>query len=950
MGRAGNGHDTANAARILSVVRQFVRETHPDAAPDVTLSSHLERDLALDSLSRTELMQRLGNEFQVSLPEEALGQVETPGDVLRFLAHGASPKAAAPRAELPAPVHGWPSGARTLVDVLEWHAKQHPDRTHVLLQDKDGLETPLSYRELLDAARSIAAGLLASGLAPRQTVALMLPTGRDYLASFFGVMLAGGIAVPIYPPARMAQLEDHLKRHARILSNAQASRIITVDQAKPVAIMLQASVGSLEAILTPADLAGPSRQHGTDHPVAPRPRDDDIAFLQYTSGSTGDPKGVMLTHANLLANVRALGAATRVTPDDVFVSWLPLYHDMGLIGAWFGSLYHGIPLVLMSPLSFLARPARWLQAISAHRGTISGAPNFAYELCVRHISDATLSTLDLSCWRIAFNGAEPVNPQTLETFAARFSACGLRREALAPVYGLAENSVGLAFPPPGRGPRIDTIQRKPFERDGRAIPASSPEQDILAIPSCGPPLPGHTIRIVDEAGNALPERRIGRLEFSGPSATAGYYRNPDATATLLREGWLDSGDYAYLAQGEVHITGRVKDLIKRGGRNIFPYDLEDAVGDLRGIRKGGVAVFGCRDAKTGSERLVVMAETPERDTARIAALREAVNGTALDVVGVPPDDIVFVPPHSVLKTSSGKLRRLACREAYEEGKIPGRTTAPALQVLRLRLRALPARLARTARHVAARAYGVYAWAVFLLLLLPVAGLLRLAPDVTKGRQIARAGIRICLRLLGVSFTISGLERLPSSPHILLVNHASYLDGILLTAFLPACPGYAIVAKRELQEQTLSRVILNAIGAVFVERSDPRQVSGELERMVALLRNGANLLVFPEGTFDRQPGLKPFRTGAFLAAAQARVPVATAGLRGTREALPDGRWMPRRTNLSFEIGTVLLPSSQDWRAAMRMRADAWNSIAALSGETALSQSGAIPTALDLDQSI
>jgi acyl-CoA synthetase (AMP-forming)/AMP-acid ligase II len=288
--------------------------------------------------------------------------------------------------------------------------------------------------------------------------------------------------------------------------------------------MLQARLPGLMAVVTPDELRAQAAPGGL--PPRYRPAAGDLAFLQYTSGSTGAPKGVALTHANLLANIRALGVAAQAAPDDRFVSWLPLYHDMGLIGAWFGSLYFAMPLTLMSPLAFLARPALWLETIARQRGTISAAPNFAYELCVRHVSEAVLDGLDLSCWRLALNGAEPVSPATLAAFAGRFARCGMRREALTPVYGLAESSVGLAFPRPGRGPRIDVIAREPFMRDRRAEPAAAHAANPLAITCCGAPLPGHHLRIVDDTGAELPERRIGRLEFCGPSATAGYYRNP----------------------------------------------------------------------------------------------------------------------------------------------------------------------------------------------------------------------------------------------------------------------------------------------------------------------------------------------------------------------------------------------------------------------------------------
>jgi 1-acyl-sn-glycerol-3-phosphate acyltransferase len=916
--------DLPAAERMLAIVQQLADDTHPGRSHTVALDSSFEKDLALDSLARTELMLRVGTAYGVELPAAALSEADTPRDLLRFL--GQAPQELAPQRAVAlgeGPAIGVPDSAQTLLEVLEWHVAHQPDRVHILLHDEQHREHPIRYRDLLDSARIIAAGLTAHGLQPRQTVALMLPTGRDYLASFFGVMIAGGIPVPIYPPARLAQIEDHLKRHARILSNAEAALIITVVQAKPVARMLQAAVPSLAAIVTPHELAAA--------PSAPRfhPRLDDIAFLQYTSGSTGDPKGVVLTHANLLANIRALGQASQATASDVFVSWLPLYHDMGLIGAWFGSLYHGMPLVLMSPLSFLARPALWLQMISRHRGTISAAPNFAYELCVRHIGNGTLPELDLSGWRLAFNGAEPVSPATLASFADRFAPCGLRYQAITPVYGLAESSVGLAFPPLGRGPRIDRIAHDPFARENKAVPAT--EGDTLSIPSCGRALPGHQIRIVDDAGVELPERCIGRLEFRGPSATSGYYRNPEASAKLLRDGWLDSGDYAYLAEGEVFITGRIKDLIKRGGRNLYPYDLEQSIGNLPGIRKGCVAVFASDDPATGSERLVIMAETRERDEPALAALRRTLNQTAIDLIGMPADDIVLVPPHSVLKTSSGKIRRLACKQAYQSGKVATRAAAPWLNSARFMLATAWARATLLARQAGAWLYAGHAWAIFAILALSCGALIALLQRPPLGRRIAHYAARLLLRLTAVSVRASGLDRLPPQPHVLLVNHASYLDAIVLTALLPPVPGYAFAAKREFASQPLMRALLAGLGAIFIERLDIRRSTEDVELMAAALLRGEHLLVFPEGTFSREPGLKPFHAGAFMAAARADVPVVVAGLRGTRAALRDETWLPRRNPIAFEIGKLLRPAGRDWAATALMRAAARKSMVPLSGE-------------------
>ena len=376
--------------------------------------------------------------------------------------------------------------------MLEWRAAREGGRTHVVLVTESGAEQTLSFGELLRDASVRAGGLREAGLKPGETVALMLPTGRDYLCSFFGVLLAGGVPVPIYPPSRLAQVDEHVRRHAKILANAGSRLLVTIPEASAVALRLRAAAPCLARVVSANELAG--------EPCSWAAAAGDLALLQYTSGSTADPKGVMLTHANLLANLRAMGSVCRVSAEDCFVSWLPLYHDMGLIGAWFGALYFGFPLVLMSPLSFLAHPARWLAAISRHRGTISAAPNFAYALCARKVSDAERAGLDLSCWRLALNGAEPVSSAVLDAFAARFAPAGLRREALSPVYGLAEDSVGLTFPAPGRGPKVDRIDAGRFTREGLAIAASG-SLPALEIVACGSPLPGHELRIVDALGD-----------------------------------------------------------------------------------------------------------------------------------------------------------------------------------------------------------------------------------------------------------------------------------------------------------------------------------------------------------------------------------------------------------------------------------------------------------------
>ncbi len=905
------------AARLLRLVEQLVTESHPQRQIAVALDSSIERDLGLDSLGRVELMQRTERAFGVSLPDRMLNAVETPRDLVRcVLSSHAGRHALADRTVMTLAAGGTqsvPDAALTLPAVLDWHVAQHPAQLQIYLYGEDELEQKISYAELAEGARAVAAGLIARGLEPAGTVAIMLPTGRDYFFSFFGILLAGGVPVPIYPPVRLSQIEDHMRRHAAILTNAGASFMITVPEAKPVALLLRAQIDTLKSVVTAGELANSGAR-----PALPEIFANDIAFLQYTSGSTGDPKGVMLTHANLLANIRAMGHVARANAGDVYVSWLPLYHDMGLIGSWLASLYFGFPIVIMSPLAFLARPQRWLWAIHRHRGTLSAAPNFAYELCLRKIDDRDLEGLDLSSWRYAFNGAEPVSPETITGFQQRFAKYGLRPEAVAPVYGLAESSVGLAIQPPGRGPVIDRIQRDAFTQSGQALPAQAGDANALQFVGCGQPLPGHQVRIIGATGFEVGERQEGRLEFKGPSSTSGYYRNAEQTRKLFNGEWLDTGDYAYLSGGEIYLTGRVKDLIIRGGRNIYPYELERAVGAIPGVRRGCVAVFGSADPASGTERLVVLAETRETATAAREKLRRAINDCAVDLLGQPADDVVLAPPHTVLKTSSGKIRRAASRDFVERG---GEATRPApvwWQFVRVAAAGALPQLRRLRRGLAEWLYAAYVWALFGVLA-PLVWLAVAASGRPRyTRPLIHHAARLMLWLMRTPLRVSGLENLPRTPCVLAVNHASYLDGIVLTAALPPDFPCAFVAKREFVDHFVPRLFLRGIGAEFVERFDARQGAEHVDEIAAVLEQGRNPVFFPEGTFDRRPGLLAFRSGAFAIAARGGVPVVPVALRGVRSMLRDDDWFPYRGTAAITFCAPIRPVGPEWRHVMQLR--------------------------------
>ena len=590
---------------------------------------------------------------------------------------------------------------------------------------------------------------------------------------------------------------------------------------------------------------------------------------------------------------------------------------MGLIGAWLASMYFGMPLVLMSPLKFLTYPARWLRTVHEHKATLTAAPNFAFELCLSKIQEEELEGLDLSSLRMAFNGAEAISPNTVRRFNERFATYGFDPNAFAPVYGLAESAVGLAFPPLGRGPVIDRIERNRFEGTGRAVPVEPGDDEALEFVACGQPLRGYQIRIADAAGREVPDRQEGHLQFQGPSATRGYMNNPAATQQLFQGEWLDSGDLAYIAGGDVYITRRVKDMIIRGGRNIYPYELEEAVGDIVGIRKGCVAVFGSLEERTATERVVVVAETREQDPATLDALHQQINEVSTDVLDMPPDEVVLAPPHTVLKTSSGKIRRAAVRELFESGHLGEKPRAVWWQIVRLALTAWLPRAKALAQRISHLAFGTAAYLLLIVIATPVWLGVALLPKAKWRYRLAQRGARLLLKLLAVPLRVEGLSpETFGQPSIVVCNHASYLDGVILIATLPQ--PIAFVAKGELRDSLIAGTFLRGIGATFVERFDVEQSVADAQAIASIAESGRSILFFPEGTFTRAPGLRPFHMGAFTTAAQANLPVVPVTLSGTRSLLRDEALLPRRSALALWLSEAIQPEGTDWQAAVRLR--------------------------------
>jgi 1-acyl-sn-glycerol-3-phosphate acyltransferase len=928
---------------LLTLIEDLVTELHADKRHGIApgLDSSLDDDLGLDSLTRVELISRIERHFDVTLPQQEFAEAESPRDLLRSIidAQGVEktlpPRQVVDRAA--GKVGNLPHSAATLVDVLEWHLRHNPERLHINVLVDDSDVQGLTYRQLWLGARQVAAGLQQSGIEPGEAVAIMLPTGPDYFHSFFGVLLTGAIPVPIYPPVRRNQLEDHLHRHSGILNNCVASVLITMPEAKVVARLLKSQVPSLREVVTLNDLGSVQANY-----LRPSISPDDIAFLQYTSGSTGNPKGVVLTHANLLSNIRAMGKAVEATPEDVFVSWLPLYHDMGLIGAWLGSMYFAMLLVVMSPLSFLSRPERWLWAIHRYRGTLSASPNFGFEFCLLRLGDEAIAGLDLSSWRLAFNGAEPVSADSIAGFTRRFQPFGFKAEAMMPVYGLAESSVGLAFPPLNRKPVVDRVKRDEFSLRGQAIPAEPVDRHALQFVACGRALPGHRIRIVDSDGKELPERQQGDLQFRGPSVTSGYYRNPEATKTLVKGDWLDSGDLGYIADDDLFITGRNKDMIIRAGRNVYPPEVEEAVGGIEGIRKGCVVAFAARDRHFSTERLVIVAETRITDQAGKQSLKNRIGEISSDLIGLPPDEVILAPPHTVLKTSSGKIRRSACRELYEHNQL-GRTSRSFwLQVTRTLLQSALPLARRLLANLMNGIYAVYVWSLFLMLT-GVAWLTVMTVPTLKWRwRLVRGLARFLFFASGTKIVVNGQENLPPEPQIsvYVANHSSYLDSFAVVASIPR--NFSFVAKHELSRNSFAAAALKRVGTKFVERFDRLRGVRDAQDLATTTHQTQSLFFYPEGTFTRVSGLRKFHMGAFVTAANSGMPVVPVAICGTRSMLRPDTWMPRRGRITFTVGKAITPEAEAeegsgdlWAAAVKLRQAAHRHILAHCGEADLS---------------
>jgi fatty-acyl-CoA synthase len=540
---------------------------------------------------------------------------------------------------------------RSVVARIEAAADAPTGLTFLGSAGADGRER-VRWAALHDDARAMAAALQSRGVGPGVHVALLGPTSRPLVTAIQAVWLAGGTLVCLPLPMRLGSIEEFAHQTRRRIQNARAALVVVDPELEPFLVIEPGD----PPVVRLDELRGAAarwERHDDD--------DDRLAIIQFTSGSTDDPKGVTLPHRCLVENIDAIVEGAALGVEDVGVSWLPLYHDMGLIGLLMTPMLTGFELGLAPPQDFLAAPGDWVRWISDMRATVTGGPNFAYALAARAMR--RLDGLDLSAWHLALNGAEPIDPTAVESFLEAGARHGLDSKAAFCVYGMAEATLAISFPEPGTGMTVDTVDRATLEHERYAAPANA-NAEARRLPLLGRTLRGLELRVCDpETGEERRSREVGELELRGTSVTPGYFARDALNAATFHDGWLRTGDLGYLVDDEVVVCGRIKDVIIVGGRNVFPEEVERAAAHVEGVRTGNVIAFG-KPGRRGKEGIVVVAET-RADEIDLTSLHDQVVDRVCAAVGIPPLEIVFVQAGSLPKTSSGKLQRSLCRTQYD---------------------------------------------------------------------------------------------------------------------------------------------------------------------------------------------------------------------------------------------------------------------------------------------
>ncbi|HEY1695607.1 MAG TPA: fatty acyl-AMP ligase [Polyangiaceae bacterium] len=586
--------------------------------------------------------------------------------------------------------HGTHGTPRTLCQAIEDAAKADATRGYRFFPETgipgylppgtdpaSAAEASFSYTAIERTTARFGGALQALGLRKGDRVALILPNNDDFVLCFLGAIRAGIVPVPIYPPMALGALQAYLDNTRHIVAKCGARALVTTSKIKRLLGTVQAACPALEQVVAIEGI-----RESTEPLKAEKITLEDVAFLQFTSGSTSRPKGVTLTHGNLAANIKCIMEdGLRMVPEDVAVSWLPLYHDMGLIGFVLAPIYHNVPVHFLPAMAFLKRPVTWLQAFTRVSGSTAYAPNFAYALCVKRIKPADLEGLDLSRWRVAGCGAEPIRPETLEAFADTFAKIGFKKEALLPSYGMAESSLAISFTELHEGMKTLSVHGPDLWATGKVRVVPEADDDAVRLVSCGKAFPLHQVQVfaADDAASAspLPEDTVGEMRIQGPSVMRGYWEDAERTREAFAGGFLKTGDLGFIHEGHVFICGRSKEVVIVNGRNYYPQDMEWEASKVPGVRKGNVVAFGAKDpsgVERDRERVIVAFEVQDAErlghaSALVGEVRKAVQ----EGMGLTLDDAVALPPGALPKTSSGKLQRAKTRELYETGELMGRT-------------------------------------------------------------------------------------------------------------------------------------------------------------------------------------------------------------------------------------------------------------------------------------
>jgi acyl-CoA synthetase (AMP-forming)/AMP-acid ligase II len=549
----------------------------------------------------------------------------------------------------------------TLLDCARNLAERIPDRTALTLIAPDETHT-ITYREFFNQAARYARALEKAGVQPHDLVVLVLQHGEDVLFGFWGAMLLG--AIPSIFPFQTPKLDpDRYYESVRALVElSQVKAVITYPEMQPILETHLAGIPTLGAILNIDDLE-PEGQLADYLDRAPS-RPEDTAFLQHSSGSTGLQKGVMLSHGSVLNQVAAYSASIQLAPDDVIVSWLPLYHDMGLIAGFIMPVVQGIHLVLMSPFHWVREPKILLDAINRYKGTLCWLPNFAYNFLATRVRRSALDGLDLSSLRAVINCSEPVRHDSHVAFAERYIAYGLLPTALQTCYAMAENTFAVTQSTINALPVEDVIDRKTIQEQRIAQPSDEANGPTVIMVSCGRPIPNTQLRIVDDQRRDLPDRHVGEIALRSNCMLSGYYHREDATEQAMLDGWYFTGDFGYIADGELYITGRKKDLIIVGGKNIYPQDIENILNDIPGVHPGRVVAFGVLNEQLGTEDIGVVCEVETEDPDQQAEIIKEIRSRIAQTTDTMAHYVHLVGPKWLLKTSSGKVARGANRQKF----------------------------------------------------------------------------------------------------------------------------------------------------------------------------------------------------------------------------------------------------------------------------------------------